>query len=92
MFTTAENASGVSTRAEFAQNATTETPPAVDLRVARYCVFGPIFLFSVTGNTLVMLTVLLLRKMKTVPMILVVRCVTWGLCIEKAYPPNFLNQ
>jgi len=71
MFTTAENASGVSTRAEFAQNATTETPPAVDLRVARYCVFGPIFLFSVTGNTLVMLTVLLLRKMKTVPMIFI---------------------
>ena len=71
MFTAAENTSDVSTRAEFTQNATVQTPTGVDLRVARYCVFGPIFLFSVTGNTLVILTVLLLRKMKTVPMIFI---------------------
>ena len=71
MFNATENASGVSTRAELSQNATPQTLTAVDLRIARYCVFVPIFWFSVTGNTLVILTVLILRKMKTVPMIFI---------------------
>lgn len=71
MFPAAENASDVSTRAESAQDATTQTSFTVDLQAPGYCVFGSIFLFSVTGNTLVMLTVLLLRKMKTVPMIFI---------------------
>ena len=71
MFPFTGNASGVSTSAESAQDATTQTPSTVDLQAARYCVFSLIFLFSVTGNTLVILTVLLLRKMKTVPMIFI---------------------
>ena len=61
------NTSDVWTRA----NTTTETPGLVDLRVPMFSVFVPIFLFSVTGNTLVILTVVLLRKMKTVPMIFI---------------------
>lgn len=71
MNTATENNSEVWTRAESALNATDETPGTVDLRVPRYCVFVAIFLFSVTGNTLVILTVVLLRKMKTVPMIFI---------------------
>ena len=69
MNTATEDNSEVWTRAEIALNATDETPSSVDFRVPRYCVFVLIFLFSVTGNTLVILTVVLLRKMKTVPMI-----------------------
>ena len=69
MNTATENNSEFWTRTGSALNATDETPSLVDLRVPRYCVFVPIFLFSVTGNTLVILTVVLLRKMKTVPMI-----------------------
>ena len=69
MDTVTEDNSEIWTRAEIALNATNETPSSLDLRVPRYCVFVPIFLFSVTGNTLVILTVVLLRKMKTVPMI-----------------------
>lgn len=65
-----ENNGEIWTSSELAFNATDETPSPVDLRVPRYCVFVLIFLFSVTGNTLVILTVVLLRKMKTVPMIL----------------------
>lgn len=65
------NTSDVWTRAESVLNTTAETPGSVDLRVPRFCVFVPIFLFSVTGNTLVILTVVLLRKMKTVPMIFI---------------------
>lgn len=71
MLAAAVNNSDFWTRAESALNTTTETPVSVDLRVPRYCVFVPIFLFSVTGNTLVILTVVLLRKMKTVPMIFI---------------------
>ena len=71
MFTAAEDEMNVSTRVEFVQNASTPTSATVDLRVAQYGIFVPIFLFSVTGNTLVILTVLLLRKMKTVPMIFI---------------------
>ena len=70
MNTSTENNGEIWTSSESAFNATDETPSLVDLRVPRYCVFVPIFLFSVTGNTLVILTVVLLRKMKTVPMIL----------------------
>ena len=70
MNTSTENNGEIWTSSESALNATDETPSLVDLRVPRYCVFVPIFLFSVTGNTLVILTVVLLRKMKTVPMIL----------------------
>jgi len=69
MNTATENNGEIWTRAESALNATDETPSLVDLRVPRYCVFVLIFLFSVTGNTLVILTVVLLRKMKTVPML-----------------------
>lgn len=71
MFTAAKDDMNVSTRVEFVQNTTAQTSASVDLRVAQYCIFVPIFLFSVTGNTLVILTVLLLRKMKTVPMIFI---------------------
>lgn len=71
MLAAAVNTTDFWTRAEPALNMTTETPVSVDLRVPRYCVFVPIFLFSVTGNTLVILTVVLLRKMKTVPMIFI---------------------
>ena len=71
MFTATENTSDVWTRTESAQDPTVQTPVSMDLRVPRYCVLGPIFLFSVTGNMLVILTVVLLRKMKTVPMIFI---------------------
>ena len=72
MSNVSENATGVSTLTEFEEHPTSSTPAdQVDLRVARYCVFAPIFLFSVAGNTLVILTVLILRKMRTVPMIFV---------------------
>ena len=72
MSNVSENTTGVSTLAGFEEHLTSSTPAVqVDLRVARYCVFGPIFVFSVTGNTLVILTVLILRKMRTVPMIFV---------------------
>lgn len=71
MLTAAENTNESWTRAEFAQKTTAQTPGSMDLRVPTYGVFVPIFLFSVTGNTLVILTVVLLRKMKTVPMIFI---------------------
>lgn len=65
------NANRSWTRAEYLLNTTSQTPAAMDLHIARYAVFCSIFLFSVTGNTLVILTVVLLRKMKTVPMIFI---------------------
>lgn len=66
-----DNGTVASTDGRFVQNGTAQTPVTMHLRVARYGIFVPIFLFSVTGNTLVIMTVLLLRKMKTVPMIFV---------------------
>lgn len=74
MFSATDNSTSVLNSDEFLQNAengTTQAPAKTDLSVARYLVFGPIFLFSVAGNTLVIMTVLLLRKMKTVPMIFI---------------------
>ena len=74
MFSAADNNTNVLNSDEFLQNAengTTQALAKTDLSVARYLVFGPIFLFSVAGNTLVIMTVLLLRKMKTVPMIFI---------------------
>lgn len=42
-------------------------PSPVDLKLAKFCVYVPILILSVTGNTLVILSVILFPKMQIVP-------------------------
>ena len=74
MTSTSGSTTALFTRTKFVLNTTTTTalPAGIfDLSLAKFCVYGPIFLFSVTGNLLVILTIVLQRNMKTVPMIFI---------------------